>query len=147
MRLFLVCVLCAVSSAVAQKPDWVDNPGMYAGENFVVVAVVKEKKVDKARDKAEKKAKKGLETLLKQKYPKKDVKSSLAHARIEAYWTESEYTYALGLLPLEAIDKNYAAQKKMDMARGTALNAAKMLNEQAKDSDVLVMDAEDDIGE
>ncbi|MBL7961031.1 hypothetical protein JNL27_12420 [bacterium] len=150
----LLCVgaiLCyfAQTNAYAQKPSWVDNPGIYSSENFVGVGVAKDSKADKARAKAEKKAIAGIEKILKNKYPKKEIKSSMSSIRIESYWQDpmTKYYYVLALLPMEAIDKNYAAQKKADKARSSAMSALKMLNAQTADPDVAVIKVDDDVTE
>lgn len=134
------------SITYAQKPAWVDNPGTYASENFVGVGVAKDSKPDKAREKAEKKAKAGIEKILQKKYAKKDIKAAMVSARIESYWQDptTKYYYAVALLPIETIDKNYAAQKKADKARSGAMNALKMLNAQTSDPDVTVMKVDED---
>lgn len=133
----------------AQKPAWVDNPGTYASENFVGVGVAKDSKADKAREKAEKKAKAGIEKILKKKYAKKNIKAAMASVRIESYWQDptNKYYYALALLPIETIDKNYAAQKNADKARSGAMNALKMLNAQTSDPDVVVMKVDEEPAE
>lgn len=145
-RMIGLMLLCA-PGLFAQKPEWVDTPGIFAGENFVAVGVAREKKTDKAREKSEKKATKGIESILKKKYPKKDIKSAMAHSYIHATWRDDDnhVTYVLALLPIETIDKEYAAQKNMDKARGSAMNAIKVLQEQTKDEDVIVVDDEEDI--
>lgn len=147
MKIIGALILFSTTSLFAQKPEWVDTPGIFAGEHFVAVGVAREKKADKAREKSEKKATKGLESILKKKYPKKDIKSAMAHAYIHATWRDEDnrVTYALALLPIEKIDKEYAAQKNMDKARGSAMNAIKMLQEQTKDEDVVVVDDEEEI--
>jgi len=147
MRILALMLVFTASSVLAQQPEWVDTPGMFAQENFVSVGVAREKKIDKGREKSEKKALKGLQNLLKKKYPKKDIESSMAFASIHATWRDEENkaTYALALLPIEKIDKEYAAQKNMDKARGSAMNAVKMLQEQTKDDDVIVVEDDDEI--
>lgn len=147
MKISVCLILFSVSTLWAQKPEWVDTPGIFANENFVAVGVAREKKPDKAREKSEKKATKGLETILKKKYPKKDIKTAMAHATIHATWRDDDnrITYALALLPIEKIDKEYAAQKNMDKARGSAMHAIKMLQEQTRDDDVVVVDDDEEI--
>lgn len=148
---FLMITACSVSflrnNAYAQKPGWVDNPGMYSAENFVGVGVAKDNKPDQARDKSAKKAKAGIEQVLKSKYSKKDIKAAMASARIEAYWQDpvSKYYYAIALLPIETIDKSYASQKKADKARTGAMDALKRLNAQTNDPDVIVVKVDDEI--
>lgn len=149
--IFIGALLCFFLSETtyAQKPAWVDNPGTYAAENFVGVGVAKDSKADKAREKAEKKAMAGIEKILKKKYAKKDIKAAMASARVESYWQDptTKYYYALVLLPIESIDKNYAAQKKADKARSGAMNALKMLNAQTGDPDVAVMKVDEEPAE
>ena len=144
----LLCVF-VLMNANAQKPSWVDNPGIYSAENFVGLGIAKDNKPDKARAKAEKKAKAGIEKVLKSKYPKKEIKSSMSSVKIESYWQDptTKYYYALALLPIEAIDKGYAAQKKADKVRSNAMNALKMLNAQTTDPDVAVMKVDDEVME
>lgn len=149
--LFVSVLACffLMNSAYAQKPSWVDNPGTYAAENFVGVGVAKDNKPDKARDKSEKKAKAGIEQMLKKKYPKKDIKTAMASVKMESYWQDptTRYYYALALLPIETIDKNYAGQKKADKARSGAMDALKRLNAQTADPDVVVTKVEEDVVE
>ncbi len=135
-----------VSALYAQKPAWVDNPGVYSSENFVGVGVAKDSKADKARTKAEKKAIAGIEKILKNKYAKADIKKAMTGVRIESYWQDptNKYYYALALLPIETIDKGYAAQKKADKARSGAMSALKMLNAQTSDPDVVIIKADDE---
>lgn len=146
--LFVGALSCFLlqSNTYAQKPAWVDNPGVYASENFVGVGIAKDSKVDKARDKAEKKAKAGIEKILKSKYPKKDVKTAMSSIKIESYWQDpaTKYYYALALLPIELIDKNYAAQKRADKTRAAAMGALKIMNAQSSDSDVSIMKIDDE---
>ena len=142
----VLSVFLLTINSFAQKPAWVDNPGVFASENFVGVGVAKDSKVDKARAKAEKKAIAGIDKILKKKYPKSDVKKAMTSVKIESYWQDpvNKYYYALALLPIENIDKAYATQKKADKTRATAMSALKMLNEQTSDPDVVIMKVDDE---
>ncbi|MBX7150297.1 DUF1349 domain-containing protein [bacterium] len=144
MRMVLLSLVIA-GSLLAQKPDWVNNPGTFAAENFVAVGVAKNDKLDKAKEKAESKAMKGIEKMLKNKYKNKDIKPALASMRIHATWQDpaTKYFYALALLPIEAIDKDYAGQKKLDKAKSSAMSATKMLMGMTNDPDVVIIKAEE----
>lgn len=133
------------SEVLAQKPGWVDDPGSYATDHFVAVGVAKDKKADKAREKAEKKARNGIESMIRKKYPKKDVKAAMAHVLMESYWLDpaTGYQYALALLPMENIDKDYSARKKADKARNSAMGAIQMLNATTRDPDVVVVEVDE----
>ncbi len=149
MKSLLISLILSViylSDGMAQKPAWADNPGTYAYENFVAIGIAKDKKVDKAREKAEKKARKGIESLLSKKYGEKDVKKAMASLKFDSYWLDpaTKYSYCLALLPIEAIDKNYAAQKNLLKAKASALDAVKMLNEMNKDPDIIIIRVEED---
>ncbi len=146
MKKILVIAAVVLQSAFAQAPEWVDNPGSFSNEYFVGVGVAKDSKVDKARDKSAKKARTGIEKMLKEKYPKKDIKTAMASFTVESYYQDpsTKYYYALGLLPIETLDKNYAAQKKMNRARGAAMDAVSMLNAQTKNPDVVIMGVDED---
>lgn len=143
-KLALMCVVIA-GSLFAQKPDWVNNPGTFAAENFVAVGVAKNDKLDKAKEKAESKAMKGIEKMLKNKYKNKDIKPALASMRIHATWQDpsTKYFYALALLPIEAIDKEYAGQKKLEKAKSSAMSATKMLMGMTNDPDVIIIKVEE----
>lgn len=148
--LFLLLASVCVAPVFAQRPAWVDNPGSYSNEYFVGVGVAKDKKEDKGREKAEKKAFAALQKLLKNKYSKKEVKQAMKSFRVESFYTDGKknYHYALGLLPMESIDKEYAAQKKMDRARSAAMNAAAAMNAQFESNpDVLIMGVDEEIGD
>lgn len=142
-----ISLMVLSASIYAQKPQWVDNPGMYAYENFVAIGIAKDNKADKVREKAEKKVVMGITKLLKKKYKDSEIKKALVSLRYEAYWTDpaTKYTYCLGLLPIETIDKNYAAQKNLLKAKASALDAVKMLNEMNKDPDIVIIRAEEEI--
>lgn len=133
------------SETFAQKPDWIDTPGIYAAENFVSVGIAKDKKIDKAREKAEKKALKGMEKVLKGKYKDKEIKSAKSSIRIEAFWQDPSngYYYCLALLPREAIDKNYATKKKFEKAKTSAFDATEDLNKAFQD-DIMIMNVDDE---
>ncbi len=138
--------LFIIPNSYGQKPAWVDNPGSYAYENFVAIGIAKDSKPDKAREKSQKKVSKGIQKILKNKYSEKDIKKAIASLRFEAYWLDpaSKYTYCLGLLPIESIDKNYAVQKNLLKAKASALDATKMLNDMNKDPDIIIIRAEED---
>ncbi len=142
---FLLFVWFMADGLFAQKPDWVDNPGIYAAENFVSVGIAKDKKVDKAREKAEKKAYKGMEKMLKGKYKDKEIKAAKSSIRTESFWQDPNngYYYCLALLPKEAIDKNYAIKKNFEKAKASALDATEDLNRQFKD-DIMILNVEDE---
>ncbi len=141
----LVMVFLISAESYSQKPDWVDNPGIYAGENFVGVGIAKDKKVDKAREKAEKKAAKGVEKILKNKYKDKEIKKAMPSLKIEAYWQdpETKYYYCLALLPKETIDKNYATKKNFEKAKASALDASEELKIQTSD-DFMILNVDDE---
>jgi hypothetical protein len=128
-----------------QKPEWVDNPGIYANENFVGVGIAKDKKVDKAREKAEKKAKKGVEKILKNKYKDKEIKKAMPALKFESYWQdpETKYYYCLALLPKEEIDKNYATKKKFEKAKSSAMDATDELKLQTSE-DIIIINVDDE---
>lgn len=148
--LMLGTLLIGSSSVFAQKPTWVDNPGSYSAENFVSVGVAKDSRPDKAKEKAEKKSKAALEKLLRNKYPKKDVKGAMTSLRFEAYYQDpaTKYYYVLALIPIETLDKDYAKQKMMDRNRSAAMGAVAMLNAQTKkDPDVIIVRVDEEVGE
>ncbi len=136
----------ASSLLIAQKPAWVDNPGIYSAENFVSIGVAKDSKADKARLKSEAKAKKGIEKILKNKYQEKEIKTAMAGLKYEAYWLDpaTKYQYCLALLPIQTIDKKYASEKNLQKAKSSAMDASKMLNEMTKDPDIIIIRVEDD---
>ncbi len=145
LTLIIAIALVSNSDGFAQKPEWVDNPGAYAAEYFVSVGIAKDKKVDKAREKAEKKALQGIEKVLKSKYKDKEIKEAKPSIRTEAFWQDpaNGYYFCLSLLPREAIDKNYAAKKKFEKAKASALDATDNLNMQFKD-DVIIINVDED---
>jgi hypothetical protein len=141
MRNGLVLLLLISASAVAQKPAWVQNPGTYAADNFVAVGIAKDSKLDKAKAKAESKARNGIEGLLKNKYDKKEIKAAMASLKMQAYWQDpmTSYYYVLALLPFDAIDKDYKAQKQAEKTKSSAMGALKMLNAMTSDPDVVII--------
>jgi hypothetical protein len=143
---FLTTLFVVSNVVYSQKPNWVDNPGVYAFENFVSIGIAKDSKLDKARSKAEKKAKKGIEKILKNKYQDKEIKAAMSSLKFEAYWEDpaTKYHYCLALLPIESIDKKYASEKGLQKAKSSAMEAYKMLNQQTKDPDVIIVKIEDD---
>lgn len=145
LTLIIAIALVSSTDAFSQKPEWVDNPGVYAAEYFVSLGIAKDKKVDKAREKAEKKSIKGMEKVLKGKYKDKEIKAAKPSIRTEAFWQDPDngYYYCLTLLPREAIDKNYAAKKKFEKAKSSALDATDNLNMQFKD-DVIIINVDED---
>ncbi len=146
--LLLIAIVLSGSPALGQKPAWVDNPGTYAGENFVAVGIAKHSRVDQARTSAEKKARKAIDKLLKSKYEGKDIKTAMASLRMEAYWQDpaTKYYYVLALMPFEAIDKEYGAMKKAEKAKSSAMGAIQMMQSMLKDPDVIVVSVDEEEG-
>lgn len=148
MKTLTLIVLAALFSGIdafAQKPDWVDNPGMYSSEYFVAIGIAKDKKVDKAREKSEKKATKGMEKMLKAKYKNNEIKKAMPSVRFESYWQDpdTKYYYCLALMPKEAIDKNFAVKKNFEKAKSSALDATDDLKRQTQD-DVIIINPDEE---
>lgn len=128
----VMALVFGVSSLFAQRPDWVDNPGDYKDDYFVVVGIDKNKKEGKAREKAEEDGRKNLADQLKKHYNKDEVKKARAHMFAEAFWYDQDthYAYALILLPKEKIDKSFMSKKSFESTKGSALDAMKNLGEE-----------------
>ena len=148
MRLTILAFLVTLfaGSLFAQKPDWVDNPGKHAKDNFISIGVSKNKKVDKARKQAEKRARKGMRKLLKKKYDKDKIKKAMAHIVFESYWTNSQkkYTYVLAKLPFEHVDSGVAGSKLLNKAKSSMMGASDIMKDKMKEPSYIVVDDDEE---